>query len=284
MAVSFELPRRIEREYQTAIHRAILDSIPSPDPSMSFDEWLANLETISHARDLAEMASVLAGRMVGWVNIENARTWRQAAAKSTKARMLYTLLEREMQGPIGRRIFGLTQENARLIMSIPSDVAGHLTDEIREAQQQGSRPETIAKALRLRFPELVRWKTTLLARTETSKASTALTQARSEELDLPAYEWITSHDARVRPAHRKMDGVIVFWDDPPSPEALIGIRSTLGHYHSGNCPNCRCSQRVILSIKDVSWPHRVYRDGSILMMRRAEFEKRFANQLQSIAA
>jgi len=82
----------------------------------------------------------------------------------------------------------------------------------------------------------------LIARTETGKAYTMLTMAQSEDLDIPAYEWETSIDARVRSSHNHMQGVIVFWHDPPSPEALIGIKS-VGKYHAGNIYNFGKTQK-----------------------------------------
>ena len=111
----------------------------------------------------------------------------------------------------------------------------------------------------------------LIARTETSKTSTALTRARSEELHLPAYVWRTSKDGRVRPSHRLMDGVICFWNDPPAPEALLGIKSTLGHYCCGDAPNDRCYPEPLLRLDAVSWPHKVFAGGSIQSMTRAAF-------------
>jgi len=271
MPVGFQPPSRIEIEYRKAIQRAIVSSIPRPSADLTVDEWLEELAAISRSQDLAEMAAAIAGSMVRWVNVHNARTWREASARSQRSQMLYRLLQQEMQGPVGNRFRELVNENARLISSIPQEIAGYLNFEIGRAQQQGARPETIAKMLANRFPTLTQSRINLLARTETSKASTALTRARSEELQLPAYEWLTVEDARVRPSHRNLNGVIVFWEDPPSPEALIGIRSTLGHYNSGDCPNCRCTQRVILSLDDVNWPHRVYRYGNITRMTRANF-------------
>ena len=111
----------------------------------------------------------------------------------------------------------------------------------------------------------------LIARTEVSKASTALTRARAEELNLPAYIWRTSKDARVRPSHRQMDGVICFWDDPPAPEALAGIKSTLGNYNCGDAPNDRCYPEPMLRFDQVTWVHKVCRGGRIQMMTRAAF-------------
>jgi len=199
---------------------------------------LAEVARISERRDIADAAAFIAGRMGMWINSVNQRTWREAAARSTRSRMLHQLLQRELQGPVGELFRQLVKDNAQYITRIPREISEHLTEHIAKAQQAGARPETIAKFMRERFPAMTKNRIRLIARTETIKASSALTQARSEELDIPAYEWLTSQDSRVRKSHRKMQGVIVLYNDPPSPEALVGEKSTLGHYHAGNAPNC----------------------------------------------
>lgn len=69
-----------------------------------------------------------------------------------------------------------------------------------------------------------------------------------------------------------MEGVIVNWNDPPSPEELAGEES-VGHYHAGNIWNCRCYSEVLLDVDDVKWPHKVYSNGQIKNMSKKEFEK-----------
>jgi uncharacterized protein with gpF-like domain len=113
----------------------------------------------------------------------------------------------------------------------------------------------------------------MLARTEVSSTATSISEARAQHLSLPAYEWLSSEDRRVRPAHKIMDHVIVFWSDPPAPEALDGIPSRLGHYHAGRAPNCRCDPNVIVDLDQISFPARVYHDGRIERMSRARFSK-----------
>jgi uncharacterized protein with gpF-like domain len=169
------------------------------------------------------------------------------------------------------------RENAALIRSIALEAAVTLTGEVTKAQQMGARPATVAKMLRTRFPELLKSRIQLISRTETAKASTALTQARCEELGIEAYVWETSLDGdRVRESHRNMQDVLVFWHEPPAPELLIGETSTLGHYHAGACPNCRCTQTVVLSINDINWPRRVYWHGAISTMTKQEFLNKVA--------
>jgi len=201
----------------------------------------------------------------------NARSWRQAASRSQGSVRLYHLLNTELQGGVGARISQLRRENAKYITSLPSGVALQLVEELGRATAQGARPETISKMARKRFPALLRSRVNLIGRTEAAKANAALTRARAESLGLPWYIWLSSRDQRTRQSHKKMDNVLVAYNDPPSPEALIGERSTLGTYNAGECPNCRCTQAVMLTLDDVNWPHRVYSHGKITTMTRAQF-------------
>ena len=68
------------------------------------------------------------------------------------------------------------------------------------------------------------------------------------------------------------DDVIVFYNNPPAPEELIGKKSQ-GHYHAGGIYNCRCYEEPVLDIDDVSWPHKVYHAGRIQRMSKKQFTK-----------
>jgi len=76
-----------------------------------------------------------------------------------------------------------------------------------------------------------------------------------------------------------MDQVLVAWDNPASPETLDGAKRSYGHYHPGETYNCRCYARPLIRIDDVSWPHKVYHNGSIVMMRKADFTELSAGQI-----
>jgi SPP1 gp7 family putative phage head morphogenesis protein len=125
--------------------------------------------------------------------------------------------------------------------------------------------------MRTRWPELLRSRVKLIARTETAKASAALTRARCDDLSLDWVEWLTSEDARVRVSHKKMDKVLFRWSDMPDPEALVGEKPG-GHYGPGEVFNCRCSSAPLLSASDLSWPRRVYANGSIKQMTLQQFK------------
>jgi SPP1 gp7 family putative phage head morphogenesis protein len=279
----FGLPKRIELEYAAGMQKILGQVLPPKLPHQTYEEWLTKIMAASDKAIMLDASDLLAQRMVNWVDVKNAQSWRQAAERSQRSRKMYALLQANITGRLGSRITRLTRENAKLISSIPAYAATTLTGEIARAQQAGARPETIAKMVRKRFPELLKSRVRLISRTETSKASTALTRARCEDLNIQFYIWRTSEDVRVRDSHRRMDGVVVPWSSAPSPEALAGEDSSLGHYHAGECPNCRCTQIIVLTVDDIQFPAKVYWQSKIQRMSRLQFQKVF-NLEERVAA
>lgn len=212
-------------------------------------------------------------KMVTNLFADAGRTWREAARVNSKSRFIYEALRNELKGPIGGAVNFEVQRNAELIKSIPQNVAKEVTDYIAEESFKGRRAADIAKDLQKDIPGMFESKAKLIARTEVSKTSTSLTKARSESMGISWYIWRTCEDQRVRSSHSHMDGVLVNWNDAPSPERLIGVKSRLGHYHAGMCPNCRCYPEVVVSLNLVKWPCKIYRNGKIETITRSEFEK-----------
>lgn len=219
-------------------------------------------------------AAEVAERMVAQVRGYNARSWREAAMKSSHSRSIYLALREELSRTSTRQaIRALIMENARLIRSIPIDLAQRVSRYSAEAFEKGLRAEQVEKDLRQRLSHLTKSKIRLISRTEVSKAESVVTQVRAEELDLHYYAWETSRDERVRKSHRNMQGVLVNWNDPPAPEALVGERSTLGRYHCGRAPQCRCAALPIVTLDEIQFPARVFTGGRIIRMSRAQFQR-----------
>jgi SPP1 gp7 family putative phage head morphogenesis protein len=276
-APTFSPTQRLQRLYESGMRAITGRVLLKKQPEQSFQEWLAALTRRSQEPDIQAASQLLAERMVNQVSTKNMRTWRAAAAKSQRSAMLYRLLQQEMQGPTGIRVQQIVRENAVLISSLSIEAATTFTEEIEKAQQAGARASTLDKMARSRFPELLRSRVHLISRTETSKASSALTQARAEHLNLPCYIWRTSKDARVRDSHRLMDGVVCFWADPVSPEALAGEKS-YGPYNCGDAPNDRCYPEVVLTLDDIAFPARVATKGRIITMTKQQFKQQFNMQ------
>lgn len=212
-------------------------------------------------------------RMVTGLNTGNYSTWRKAAREATKGNMLYRALLEEMQTGIGSSIKNQIMENANLIRTLPTDTAQKVVQNITKEAYKGKRASEIARIIQEETSKHSRASARLIARTEVSKATTALTKARSEDLGLKWYVWRTALDGdRVRKSHRNMEGVLVAWSNPPAPEELVGEKSE-GHYHAGNIYNCRCYPEPLISVDDVTWPHKVYYQGTIRKMGKREFEQ-----------
>lgn len=266
---------RIEANYRLAL-KAMMDEFVSVLKPLNVTDPLqiiAALRDFYNGNFYRQAAYAAASRMITGLYVENARTWREAARQSMKGRTIYLSIQRELQGPLGMRIQALIDRNAELIRSLPDSMAKQAEAFINGETIKGRRASAIAEDLAGQFPDVSESRINLIARTETSKASTALTRVRAESLGLDWYVWRTSKDARVRSSHRMLDRALVSWNDPPSPEALAGIKSTLGHYSAGDAPNCRCYPEPLLRLDQVKFPCKVYRSGSIAYMTRADFAR-----------
>lgn len=270
--MNFERPLRIEIAYEHAIDKLLMQFFRLP----VLDTWndIINLlkEYTTNVAIFTKFATVLASKMVTAVSVQNAMSWREAARQSTRGREIYRMLRNELSQPRMRdRLYFLIQSNAQFISTIPQNIAARTVHHVQQEQMAGRRAEDILHDLKPYMRSLKDWQVQRIARTEVAKADTAITRIRAEEIDLNWYVWETSHDARVRDSHRKMQGVLVNWNDPPSPEALVREKP-VGHYHPGNIYNCRCIALPVVTFADVKWPSRVYSNGNIRVMSLNQFK------------
>ena len=272
--------RRIEEEYQWRLSammgrfRTFAHLFGAANP----EEVLSAMMAFFGSEDFRQWSLAATSRMVTGLFTDNARTWREAARKSMRGRMVYGALQHEMEGAVGVRVRGLIEDNARYITSLPGMRIGNgrtlreeAADFVQNEALKGRRASAIAQDLFRQFPDVAATRIRSIARTQVSKTSTALTRARAENLDLDWYLWRTSRDGRTRKSHRLMDRVIVAWPEPPAPEEFLGIASTLGAYHAGDAPNCRCYPEPVLDMNQVKWPCKVFHDGVIRMTTRSRF-------------
>ncbi|GAB6170560.1 phage minor head protein [Paradesulfitobacterium aromaticivorans] len=267
-------PKRItETQYQKALSE-IADNIQESITDMSdpFD-ITAKIKNLIKNMGFHRYAESTATRIVTRILTDSSQTWRMAARESTLGRSIYEALRKELQGPVGGMVVHQVQRNAEIIKSLPLDLARQVTDYIQEETFKGRRASEIAKDIQLKLPDISRIKANLIARTETSKTSTALTRARAENIGLDWYIWRTSKDSRVRDSHELMEGILVKWTDPPSPERLDGQKNPPAPYNPGEIYNCRCYPEPVISLDYVKWPHKVFRNGAITMMTRNQFEQ-----------
>lgn len=266
--------QRLEKEYASDIWSMFL----------KFFEESKRHGIAAHLLNAAEFLEAFARqaavRMITGLFVKGARTWREAARISSKGNIIRRALQQEMSGPVGQRVRELVQEQAYLISKFPESVAESVATHAMAQHQAGGRSAELASNDGLLL-HIARSRALLIARTQISKASTALTQARSENLGLYWYIWKGSLDQRERLSHRRMENVLIRFDEPPSPEMLVGLKSQ-GHYNAGGIYNCRCYPETLVRYEQISWPASAYYGGKIQRMTLAQFKR--INQFQQEAA
>lgn len=176
-------------------------------------------------------------------------------------------------------------EKADMFRSIPVELANSLIPHINEWAMEGRSSDGIYTDLQAKLPDLLDFQIRRIARTEISKTLTDITRFKCGKAGVEWYQWRASGgergDGRTRFSHRNMSGVIVNWGDPPAPEKLFPVRnkdgslqkSSLGNYHAGCCPNCRCVAMPLVSLSDVEFPARLYSNGKIRNVGKRELTK-----------
>lgn len=269
---AWDKTNKVENDYRKALNKFTTAFKKLAGTSNSIGEFQERMLKFQQSSEFERMVFLAVKNMVTPIATMNMRTWREAAKRASRSPMLYKMLLEEINSGLARDIEKQIHENSLLIRTLPSDVADKVTKDIYRESLQGLRSSEIAKHISKYTNQYAKASAKLIARTETSKTMSALTEARAKDLNLNWYVWRTEQDGdRVRPSHRIMEGVLVNFSDPPSPERLAGLPS-VGTYHAGNIWNCRCYEEPLLEIDDVSWPHKVHINGQIKTMSKKEFE------------
>jgi SPP1 gp7 family putative phage head morphogenesis protein len=197
---------------------------------------------------LAEMQTLLqrySDMLEPWARITSSRlladvSSRDAGAWFKTSRDLGLALRREIEtAPIGGVIRQLLDDQVELITSLPVDAGRRVQQYTQEFVAGGRRYDDLVQLIRNSGNVTVA-RATLIARTETAKAHSAITQARAQHVGADQYIWRTVRDADVRKEHRRLEGTVHRWTDPPIAESG-GQR-----HHPGEFPNCRCFAEPIL--------------------------------------
>lgn len=168
----------------------------------------------------------LVNNIIRAVDNQDKFAWRQHSQNMSVA------LRKELENaPIGPVFAEIMKQNVLLIKSIPLQAAQRVHKLVQENMMQSARSSEIAKKI-METESVTRSRATLIARTEISKASTALTRSRASHVGSEGYLWRTAGDLIVRTSHRKMSNKFVKWEEPPTLDKMTG--------HAGEFPNCRC--------------------------------------------
>jgi SPP1 gp7 family putative phage head morphogenesis protein len=134
-------------------------------------------------------------------------------------------------------------ENLNLYINDWSSTAIYrLRSKMSEQVAQGFRADETSKIIQAEFG-VSKNKAKFLARQETSLLVSAYREQRYTDAGYNEYIWQTSHDERVRSAHKELNGRKFSWNNPPIVDPATGRKA-----HPGEDFGCRCLAIPVIRI------------------------------------
>jgi SPP1 gp7 family putative phage head morphogenesis protein len=185
-----------------------------------------------YAEAIRPWARATATRILNEVAIKERASWAEHSRAMSKS-----LRDELLNAPTGEALRGYLSDQVRLITSLPTEAGQRVHQLTLKGLEDSRRAGEIAREI-MRTGEVTQSRANTIARTEVSRTASGLTMVRAQHVGSEAYVWRTSKDTDVRPSHRRMEGKVVAWDDPPTLDGLTG--------HAGMLPNCRCYPEPII--------------------------------------
>lgn len=229
--------RKVETRY-AALLRKVARHIG--DLIMAFDghdlNRLGPLQTAlqRYAMALRPWAESVANRMVTEIAARDRKGWRDASEEIGKG-----VSQLMQEAPVGDTIRTLMADQVDLITSLPRDAAQRVHNLVMEGLSDSTRASEISKRI-METGEVTKSRANLIARTETGRIQTTLTQVRAEHVGSTHFIWRTIGDSDVRPSHKRLNGKVFEWRNPP-------ICDDPDHRALPGCIwNCRCYAEPVI--------------------------------------
>lgn len=230
--------QRIEQRYALQLRKVAeqVGSIISPFTPGDMSAVPAIEQLLKAYSDMLKgWATQTASNMLMDVALRDEQAWQVLAKDLSRG-----LREEIRNAPTGRVMRQLLADQVDLIQSIPIEAAQRVHRLTLAGLEDSTRFQEIAAEIR-RSGEVAQSRSILIARTETARTATTLTQARAESIGADSYIWRTSGDGAVRSDHKKLDGKIFQWNNPPVADEHSGTRA-----NPGCIWNCRCFAEPII--------------------------------------
>lgn len=187
-----------------------------------------------YAALLRPWAASVATSMMSEVGRRDEHAWGEMGREMGRA-----LRSEIRSAPTGSVMKSLLDEQVDLITSLPLQAAQRVHALTMEAMVSGTRAKETAKEI-MQTGKVTESRAMLIARTETGRTASAMTESRARHVGSDGYVWRTAMDSDVREIHHKLEGTFHRWDSPPI-AGENGERS-----HPGAIYNCRCYPEPVL--------------------------------------
>ena len=159
------------------------------------------------------------------------KEWKKAIGKTLGV----NILEDYFDGPFYADILDKwVKENVNLIVTIPHDALDEMEKIVIQSYLDGKPITAITKEIQRNY-STTKSHARLIARDQMGKLNSKITQHQQKACGVRRYKWSDSGDSRVRRDHRRLNGKIFSWDDPPVIDTRTGRRG-----HPGDDYQCRC--------------------------------------------
>lgn len=126
--------------------------------------------------------------------------------------------------------------NAALIKSLRSDVVKEVRVMVLNAKTNGTSIKQLTADIRTRF-KVAQSRANLIAEDQMNKLTADMNRIRQTQAGIDSYTWQTSGNERVRPLHRRLNGLRYRWGQRTGAE---------GGLAPGGPVRCRCSARAVV--------------------------------------
>lgn len=183
-------------------------------------------------RNITPLAKQISEQFVTRVDVENQKTFYSAVQKVIGINLNGIVQTEGLTDILQAKI----AENVGLIQSLPDQYFKSLITIVNEGTTRGNRASSMFQQIR-KLNGQTRNRAKVIARDQTQKVNSAITQARQESLGVVKYRWRTSGDERVRSTHKAHNGKIFRWDRPPKDTG-----------HPGQDIQCRCVAEPVIEL------------------------------------
>jgi len=201
--------------------------------------WLTQL-LAAYADALTPWAVSMSRRMLEEVNARDIDSWHSLSGAISRQ------LRRDIRKTdVGETMRELLHRQVKLIRSLPLEAGERVHELTLKGLENSVRAKEYAAEI-FRTGEVTKSRATLIARTETARTASILTQARATSAGITHYRWQTAKDQDVRPGHKAMQGKVCAFNKPPA----VNENGRIMHHHPGEIWNCRCWPEPIVELEE----------------------------------
>lgn len=171
------------------------------------------------------------------------KEWKKMVSKTLAINLLEDYYSRDFYKEI---LDKWVSKNVGLIKTISQNSLGKMEELVYRLYMDGKPTTNIVKEIQRQYG-ISKRHARLIARDQTAKLNADITEHQQRDAGVRRYEWSSSGDERVRRSHRKLDGCIFSWDDPPETDG--GRRC-----HPGQDFQCRCCALPVFDLDEIDLP------------------------------